>query len=263
MKRKLISLLTATVCAFSVFSAFCACGSNKGNGGNGGDGGNGDDGGNGGITETTDIYSIVSEKIEDANAWKAAFELGDVNLSSLYVSKQYEDGVQTFHGIAKYDYYDNKAYTHMDTGSSQLEQYCYLDGSTIYSLRYYESLSKWVRSSKERDETKEFGIHAYIFDPIYKYCYSLDYNERFYEFTYSEDKNGYVFTYKPDQSTKSKECVVKFYDGKLAALIYTETNDGQAALIDELMVYNMGGSKTVNVPTDFVDKGDIEDNGNV
>ena len=231
MKRKLIALLTATVCALSACSALAACGDDE-NGGN-----------ESGITENTKFDSIVSERVETAEAWSAAFNFGDVtSMSCRWVG---EDSVDEYISRATFYFKDNKGYLTIDEGDERTEGYMYLDGLTLYSLRFDESMSKWVKQGKTVN-LDTVCVQARMFDPLSQYCYHLNLAEKFADFTYDEDVKGYVYfnEYEPDHI----DYVIKFYGGKLAAVRYDAVVEKE-----ELLIFDIGRTKKINIPAKAVE----------
>ncbi|MCH5155367.1 MAG: hypothetical protein J1F69_02065 [Clostridiales bacterium] len=241
MKRKIISLLTAAVCTFGASAALCACGGNDGKGGKGGNGGNG------GITENTKFDSIVSQTIADSDAWAAAFDFGEVtSMSCKWSGTSYSGGELFSDASAKFDFKDNKGHLYMIEDGNAQEGYMYFDSPTLYSLRYDKDTSKWLRRGRDISDFGQLCVQAYMFDPLAQYS---NYINRFSEFTYDNDKKGYVYT---DTFT---EMIFKFYGGKLAAVSYErEVSIHSSVDREQLLVYDIGGNQKVNIPTDFVDE---------
>lgn len=256
MKKKLLTSVLAgvmtAVCAIGASTALCACG--------GGDG-KGEGGNNSGITENTVIESIVSEKIATAQAWEAAFDFSDVSsLSCRHIDYGYANNEYVGEYVAKLDYKDSKGYLFKaeqqgDAYINEQHGYLYIDGNTMYCI-YKEDNSKWIRQSRDLPNSKVCAL-AYIFDPIYNYFYKIGYKDKFDQFTYDDEKNGYVYANDEEAPYFEEQCVIKFYGGKVASLTYTY-NDRSNPIIprstkEEILIYNIGGNQKVDIPTDYVD----------
>lgn len=227
LKKLGLCALSAALCA----SAFASCGKD--------DGGDGDDGKK--IDENTNISDVVSEKVADETAWKAAFDLTKFTNFSMKTASKRTVAAKTTQDALTYLYTGDKAY-YSDVETSA-------EGKTNRDDVYL---------SKSGDDFVVYGISYENGEKVYEGAYDKN-NSGEYEYmmtgktgtaqlsqigavsfsdvSYSEEKKGYIY------SKDGSEAVLKIADGLFAGYAMSgKSGEGESEMSTEMsaIYYNIG-----------------------
>ena len=258
MKKHVMALLLAAVVT-STAIGLSACGE-KGNDINGN-----------GITANTDPAMIVSERVADQAAWKAAFDYSEITNFS-FKRSSIIDG--TFYSIENEIWnvsvdrmYGSLGYVNRktdDKGEFIIEngeyvyeekeperQYEYKQNEKCYLLKNVYDKDYWVREEIS-DYENDYGKHVFS-----KAEYIVN---GYADFTYDEDKNAYVgnvhYVGPATENVRIYKCTVKIVGGKVVYWEeqYNEThNDVIFTFSRTAMIFDVGKT-TVRLPSNIVDR---------
>ncbi|MDE5593529.1 MAG: hypothetical protein K2I75_06320 [Clostridiales bacterium] len=257
MKKKIMSLLLASAMAVTAVG-LTACGGDN-------------DGGNG-INGNTDPSTIVSEKVENEAAWRAAFDYNNVNNFTMKqtgirddVPEAYRtqvgyvkaDGSKTSEQSTRYRVkYDDETGEYIKENGelvyeqSIFEAYTYSENGKYYRVNYYEDDSKWYRYETS-DGIDNYGPMIFKGDD--------DMIENYAEFVYDDKKKAYVGTIT-DEDDDEYNYVVKIVDGKVVYYSYAYeyegyTDDDEPVTVHRqygILIYDVG-TTSVTLPANIED----------
>ena len=233
LKKFGLCVLSASLCA----SAFASCGKD----GNG----NGDDGDDGKkIDENTNISDVVSEKVADETAWKAAFDLTKFTNFSMKTSAKQTIAAKTMQNDLTFLYTGDKAYYSVSETSA--------DGKTqrndVYLAKANGDFSVYGVNYENGEKTFE-GAYDKNNSSEYKYMITGETGTAqlsqigavsFSEVSYSEEKKGYIY------SKDGSEAVLKIANGLFAGYTMSgKSGEGESEMSMEMsaIYYNIGSTE--------------------
>lgn len=203
-----------------------------------------------------------------AEEWAAAFAASieatnlSVNFSETYeFNNEYGSGKSTRSGVAKiadgkiFEEYSAKMTSSqtVDGSTAKMEQsgkakeYYYAEESVWYSLEWNSIEDKWIKEAEDWFSADNC-TGAYYLDEL---------PDDFTLYTYSADKNAYVYEETEEDMTFSVE--IKIKDGKIAAAKMTEAGEEGGGTGSESIAMEITyGGASVTIPTDIVIADDAE-----
>ena len=186
---------------------------------------------------TVDVYVTYEWKAAEGSNFEKGTQDGKAQIADAKMYIEY-DATESWG-------YTEDGETEAGDESGKIKTYYYTEDDMDYELSWNSVSNEWTKD--EGGMPAQYRNGMYIMMQIGEVTdYSL--------YTYSADKNAYVYEETGDGETLSVE--IKIKDGKIAAVKKTESGDDEGAYSETSAMSITYGNASVTVPTDIVIAGD-------